>query len=65
MKNADVDIEELIKAKTKQLKLLEKNLRGEYRNNFNRYEFDRIRKKVDRILDIKDDDSSYRRIRTR
>lgn len=65
MKNADVDIEELIKAKTKQLKLFEKNLRSEYKNSFNRYEFDRIRKKVDRILDIKDDDSSYRRIRNR
>ncbi len=64
MKDADVDIEEMINVKIRQLKILERSLRNEYKAGFNKYEFDRIKRKVDRILEIKED-TAYKRIRTR
>lgn len=64
MKDADVDIEEMIKVKIKQLKILENSLRNEYQTSFNKYEFDRIKRKVDRILEIKED-TAYKKVRTR
>ena len=63
MKDADVDIEEMINVKIRQLKILERSLRNEYKAGFNKYEFDRIKRKVDRILEIKED-TAYKRIRT-
>lgn len=62
MKDADVDIEDMIKIK--QLKTLENSLRNEYHAEFNKYEFDRIKRKVDRILEIKED-TAYKKVRTR
>lgn len=64
MKDADVDIEDIIKIKIKQLKILENSLQNEYQTNFNKYEFDRIKRKVDRILEIKED-TAYKKVRTR
>ena len=64
MKDADVDIEEMIKVKIKQLKILERSLKNEYHTDFNKYEFDRIKRKVDRILEIKED-TAYKKVMTR
>lgn len=64
MKDADVDIEDIIKVKIKQLKILENSLRNEYHTDFNKYEFNRIKRKVDRILEIKED-TAYKKVRTR
>lgn len=64
MKDADCDIDEMIKIKMKQLKRLENNLRNEYKKSFNKYEFDRIKRKIDRILEIKED-TAYKNVRTR
>lgn len=64
MKDADCDIDEMIKIKLKQLKRLENNLRNEYKKSFNKYEFDRIKRKIDRILEIKED-TAYKNVRTR
>lgn len=54
----------MIKIKMKQLKRLENNLRNEYKKSFNKYEFDRIKRKIDRILEIKED-TAYKNVRTR
>lgn len=64
MKDADVDIEKMIEVKIKQLKILENSLRNEYQTDFNKYEFDRIKRKVDRILEIKED-TAYKKVITR
>ena len=64
MKDADVDIEKMIEVKIKQLKILERSLRNEYQTDFNKYEFDRIKRKVDRILEIKED-TAYKKVITR
>lgn len=64
MKDADVDIEDIIKVKIKKLKILENSLRNEYHTDFNKYEFNRIKRKVDRILEIKED-TAYKKVRTR
>ena len=61
MKGADVDIEEKLRIKAQKLRILESNMRNEYKDSFNRYEFEDIKKKVDKMLDIEDGQDKARR----